>query len=42
MFPESDDWETNGEGMYLHNKLYGEANTIGVNSPNKWVLSGVT
>tara|TARA_S200002703_G_scaffold145744_1_gene140303 strand:+ start:743 stop:1306 length:564 start_codon:yes stop_codon:yes gene_type:complete len=25
MFPESDDWETQSDGMYLYNKLYGEA-----------------
>ena len=25
MFPESDDWKTKSGGMYLHNKLYGEA-----------------
>ena len=24
MFPESDDWRTQSDGMYLYNKLYGE------------------
>ena len=28
MFPESDDWKTQSDGMYLYNKLYGYGNTL--------------